>query len=96
MNDYYVYMITNKSNKVLYIGVTNDLERRMAEHKQKHIPGFASRYNLTKLVYYETSSDINAAIAREKQLKGWIRARKNGLIETINPEWKDLSIADSR
>lgn len=90
MNDYYVYMLTNKSNHVLYIGVTNNLERRIYEHKEKAVPGFTNRYNLTKLVYYEVCSDIKAAIEREKHLKGWRRSRKNELVETINPEWKDL------
>jgi putative endonuclease len=76
---------------MLYVGVTNNLERRMSEHKQKLVPGWASRYNLTRLVYYEAGSDIGAAIAREKQIKGWLRARKVALIESVNPEWKDLS-----
>lgn len=90
-NTYYVYMMTNKTNKVLYTGVTNNLERRVWEHKHKQIEGFTSRYNVTKLVYFEETSDINSAIAREKQMKGWLRAKKNNLIEGINPDWKDLS-----
>lgn len=91
MHDYYIYMITNKSNRVLYTGVTKNLERRVFEHKNKSAPGFAQRYNLTKLVYYESCSDIKAAIEREKQIKGWLREKKDGLIGTINPDWKDLS-----
>lgn len=91
MKTYYIYMIANKSNTVLYIGVTNNLERRIFEHKHKIIKGFSSKYNLTKLVYYEEYSDITTAIAREKHLKGWRRSRKNGLVETVNPEWKDLT-----
>ena len=92
MHDYYVYMLTNKSNAVLYTGVTNDLERRVHEHRQKQAPGFTQRYNVTKLVYYEHTPDVRAAIAREKQIKGWLRIKKNALLETINPEWKDLAI----
>jgi putative endonuclease len=88
---YYVYILTNKSNKVLYIGVTNDLERRMYEHKNKMIDGFTKKYNLTKLVYFEATTNINSAIEREKQLKNWHRDWKINLIEEFNPEWKDLS-----
>lgn len=91
MNTYTIYMLTNKSNRVLYTGVTNDLGRRVNEHRSGAIKGFTSRYNLTKLVYYESSSDIKAAIMREKQIKGWVRARKNALVETLNPEWRDLT-----
>ena len=91
MNTYYVYILCNWNNKVLYIGVTNNLERRVYEHKNKLIEGFTSKYNINKLVYFEDASDIKAAIAREKQLKGWNREKKNNLIETMNPEWKDLS-----
>jgi len=76
---------------VIYIGVTNDIERRVLEHKSKSVPGFSARYNLTKLVYFETFSDVRAAIAREKELKGWVRRRKVALIESVNPKWKDLS-----
>jgi len=90
-HNYYVYMMTNKSNKVLYTGVTNNLERRLWEHKNKKVKGFTSRYNAIKLVYFELTSDINSAIEREKQIKGLLRAKKNKLVESINPEWKDLS-----
>ena len=75
----------------LYVGVTNDLERRVYEHKMKLVPGFTARYDLTSLVYYESTGDINAAISREKQIKGWLRRKKVALIESVNPEWEDLS-----
>jgi putative endonuclease len=90
MKSYCVYIMAGKSG-VLYIGVTNDLERRVVEHKQKTVPGFTARYNLTKLVYFEFFGDIRQAITREKQLKGWLRKRKLALIESVNAEWKDLS-----
>jgi putative endonuclease len=92
MNEYFVYIVTNKSNKVLYIGVTNNLERRMFEHKNKMINGFTKKYNLTKLVYFQETSDVRSAIEREKQLKNWHRDCKIKLITDFNPEWKDLSI----
>jgi len=92
MKMYYVYMITNWKNEVLYTGVTNDLARRINEHRDKKIPGFASRYNVYKLVFFESNTDINAAIAREKEIKGWVRRKKNALIETLNPNWADLAI----
>jgi len=88
--EYYVYIMTNKS-RTLYTGVTNNLERRVYEHKHKLLPGFTSKYNITKLVYYEAGNDISVAIAREKQTKGWLRAKKIALIENMNPEQKDLS-----
>ena len=91
MNCYYVYILTNWNNRVMYIGVTNDLERRIYEHKNKIIEGFTKKYNVNKLVYYEQTTDVEAAIEREKQLKGWKREKKNNLVETINPEWRDLS-----
>jgi len=87
---YYVYILTNKKNKVLYIGVTNDLERRMYEHKNKLVEGFSQKYKLNKLVYYEVTNDVNSAISREKQLKNWHREWKINLINQFNPEWKDL------
>ena len=90
---YYVYMMTNQSNRVLYTGVTNDLTRRVYEHRTKKIQGFTAKYNVDKLVFFEATSDIVAAIAREKQIKGWSRAKKNNLVESTNPEWKDLSLA---
>ena len=75
----------------MYIGVTNDLERRLYEHHMKLIPGFTSRYGLDRLVYYESTSDVISAIEREKELKGWVRRKKTSLIHSFNPEWKDLS-----
>ncbi|MHB1134398.1 MAG: GIY-YIG nuclease family protein [Chloroflexota bacterium] len=89
---FYVYITTNES-RTLYTGVTADLERRMSQHRWKLLPGFTSRYNVAKLVYYEHTSDIRAAIAREKQMKGWTRAKKVALIESVNPTWQDLSLA---
>ena len=88
---YFVYILTNTHNTTVYTGVTNDLQRRLYEHKNQLVSGFTKQYNLHKLVYYETTSDVYAAIAREKQLKGWTRAKKNCLIESGNPQWRDLS-----
>ena len=88
---YYVYILTNKHNTTVYTGVTNNLERRLYEHKSKLVDGFTKRYNLDKLVYFDTTTDVQSAIAREKEIKGWTRAKKNNLINSINPEWKDLS-----
>jgi len=90
MNRYCVYIMTNHSG-TLYVGLTNDLRRRVWEHKQRLIEGFAKRYNITRLVYYEETPDVTAAIAREKQIKGWLRKKKVALIESFNPGWKDLS-----
>ena len=90
MKQYYIYIMTNNS-KTLYIGVTNNLQRRVYEHKNKLIEGFTKRYNITKLIYYETTSSIESAIKREKQLKNWKRAWKIELIESVNSDWKDLS-----
>jgi putative endonuclease len=87
---YFVYIMTNTS-RTLYTGVTNNLVRRVYEHKNKIIPGFTSQYNVTILVYFEESSDVHAAIAREKQIKGWRRAKKSQLIASVNPKWLDLS-----
>ncbi|WP_350344561.1 GIY-YIG nuclease family protein [Proteinivorax tanatarense] len=88
---YYVYMATNWNNRVLYTGVTNNLERRIYEHKNKLAKGFTQKYNVNKLVYYESTSDANSAIAREKEIKNWTRQKKNELIASVNPKWKDLS-----
>ena len=87
---YYIYILANES-KMTYIGVTNDLERRVSEHKLKLVDGYTKKYNLNRLVYYEETGDVWAAIEREKQLKGWLRSRKVALIEEDNPEWRDLS-----
>lgn len=91
MKQYYVYILTNKENKVFYIGVTNDLERRMFEHKNKLVDGFTKKYNLNKLIYYEVTADVLNALEREKQLKNWHRDWKINLINSFNPMWKDLS-----
>ncbi|MFC1898331.1 GIY-YIG nuclease family protein [Candidatus Cloacimonadota bacterium] len=88
---YYVYIVTNKRNGTLYIGVTSDLLRRINEHKNKLVPGFTSKYNLTKLVYYEEADDVTIAIKREKQMKKWNRKWKIELIEKENLEWNDLA-----
>ena len=88
---YFVYILTNYIRSTLYIGVTNNLYRRVFEHKSKKNPGFTERYNVKYLVYYEETNDINEAIYREKQLKKWNRAWKERLIIESNPEWKDLS-----
>lgn len=89
MKQYYVYIMTNNS-RTLYTGVTDDLVRRVYEHRNKLIEGFTRKYNITRLVYYEITSDVRAAIQREKQIKGWLRKKKIALIEAANPEWKDL------
>jgi putative endonuclease len=86
---YYVYIMTNKSG-TLYTGVTNDLKRRVLEHKEHLVPGFTKRYNITRLVYYEETNDVHSALAREKQIKGWLRRKKVELIESVNPQWRDL------
>jgi len=90
MKQYYVYIISSKSRR-LYTGVTDNLERRVYEHKNKLLPGFSKRYNISRLVYYETCTDVRAAIAREKQIKGWLRRKKIDLIESVNSTWDDLS-----
>ena len=89
--EYSVYILTNRAGTVLYTGVTNDLERRVEEHRAKQIPGFAAKYNATKLVFYETTLQVDEALAREKQIKGWTRAKKIALIQSMNPTWSDLS-----
>ena len=91
MKNYYVYILSSKS-KTLYTGVTNNLIRRVYQHKHKLALGFIAKYNINKLVYFEVASNINDAIAREKQIKGWTRKKKIVLIESINPRWDDLSL----
>ena len=86
----YVYLLTNKSNKVLYTGVTGDLTKRIFQHRNKMVEGFTKKYNVYKLVYYEKFDDIENAIAREKQIKGWKRSKKDELIKSMNPNWNDL------
>ena len=90
MGQYYVYIMTNRSD-TLYTGVTNNLERRVYEHKHGVVEGFTKKYTLVTLVYYETTGDVRSAIAREKQIKGWLRSKKIALIESTNPQWRDLS-----
>ena len=91
MRSYYVYLMTNWNNKVMYLGVTNDLECRVYEHKNKLIKGFTDKYNVNKLVYFEDTSDVAAAITREKEIKKWRREKKDALVKKVNPDWKDLS-----
>lgn len=91
INTYYVYILTNQFNDVFYVGVTNNLERRIREHQSGLIDGFTKKYRVHKLVYCENCHDVRDAIAREKQLKNWNREKKRTLIEKMNPEWKDLS-----
>lgn len=90
MKQYYVYILSSYT-RTLSIGITNDLQRRVSEHKQKLIPGFTARYNVDRLVYFETFGEITHAFAREKQLKNWARSKKEHLIETISHQWEDLS-----
>ncbi len=87
---YYAYIMTNKRNNVLYTGVTNNLAKRVYEHKEKLVSGFTKKYNINKLVYYEILDDIYNAITREKQIKGGSRQKKIELIDSLNPQWKDL------
>jgi len=88
---YYVYLVTNRPRGVIYTGVTSSLQRRLFEHREKLVPGFASLYNASRLVYFEVTGSVQSAIAREKQIKGWLRWRKGQLIEATNPHWRDLS-----
>jgi len=90
VSDYYVYVMTNNSG-TLYVGVTNNLERRVYEHKQGIRAGFTKKYKLTRLVYYEPTPDVRAAIQREKEIKGWVRRKKIALIASMNPYWRDLA-----
>ena len=91
VHQYYEYMMTNTWKNVLYTGVTNSLEGRVWQHKNGAIPGFTKKYNCHYLVYLEIYEQIKQAIAREKQIKGWTRAKKNALVESTNPEWLDLA-----
>ena len=88
---YCVYILTNKTDAVMYVGVTNDLVRRICEHQNEQLAGFTKKYHIHKLVYVEEYTDVNDAIAREKQLKKWNRAKKNWLVETQNPDWRDMA-----
>jgi putative endonuclease len=89
-NNYYVYLLTNRSG-TLYTGLTSDLERRVSQHKHKLVDGFTEKSNVGILVYYEATDDVRAAIAREKQIKAWRRSKRIALIESMNPQWRDLS-----
>ena len=90
MREYFVYIMVN-DNRTIYVGITSDLEKRVYQHKEGVTEGFTSRYKLTKLVYYASTNDVREAIAREKQIKGWLRVKKVALIEEMNPYWEDLS-----
>ena len=87
---YHVYILSSPT-RTLYTGITGDIERRVWEHKQRRIEGFTKKYKISRLVYFEIFGDVRAAIAREKTIKGWLRAKKIALIQTTNPKWKDLS-----
>ena len=91
MKQYWVCILTNWNDRVMYVGMTNHLARRMMEHRQELLEGFTRKYHVHKLVYYESTTDVKAAIEREKQTKGWTRAKKNALIAEMNPEWRDLA-----
>jgi putative endonuclease len=88
--DFYVYLLTNRTG-TLYTGMTNDIQRRMYEHKNKLVEGFTKKYNIDMLVYYEVTSDVGEALTREKQVKAWRRSKRIALIESVNPQWQDLS-----
>ena len=90
MREYWVYILAN-IHRTLYVGVTSDLQARIYEHKNRLTPGFTSKYGVDQLVYCESTDDVQAAIAREKQLKGWLRRKKVALIESANPNWEDLA-----
>jgi putative endonuclease len=92
VNSYYVYILTNSNNSVLYVGVTNDLERRKFEHKAKLNEGFTKKYNIYKLIYFEEFDLIESAIAREKQIKKYSRFKKSELINKVNPDWNELVV----
>lgn len=91
MREYYVYIMANKS-RTLYTGVTNDLEKRVYQHKHKLAPGFTSRYNITRLVWFESFTEIDEALEAEKRIKGWLRRKKVALVESENPHWRDLAL----
>jgi len=90
MKKYFVYLLASKKNGTLYTGITNNLRRRIAEHKEKRTPGFTQKYNVTRLVYFEEFADVRDAIEREKRIKGWLRSKKTALIETVNPKWEEI------
>jgi len=90
METYFVYILATRP-RTLYTGITNNLERRVLEHKRRLVPGFTSHYRIHRLVYFESASDVREAIRREKQIKGWLRGKKLALVRSMNPEWRDLS-----
>ena len=92
VKQYYVYILTNWKHKVMYVGVTNDLNKRLYQHQHQLCDGFTKKYNVNKLVYYEVTESIESAIVREKQLKGWRREKKNLLVESVNPTWQELNV----
>lgn len=96
MEWYFVYILTTNNNKVMYIGIIDDLARRHFEHQSKIFPGFTAKYNVDKLVYYEQYRYAHDASARERQLKGWRREKKNALVETMNPQWRSLRAPDRK
>ena len=89
-HSYYVYLLSNWNHHVLYVGITNDLARRIYEHKQKLVKGFTEKYNVSKLVYFEETSDVRSPLAREKEIKKWRREKKDALVQSVSPEWLDL------
>ena len=89
-NKYYVYILCNKTKSVLYVGMTNDLQRRLSEHKSGAIDGFTKKYNVHCLVYVESFDDVKTAILREKQIKHWSRSKKEELVNSVNPEWNEI------
>ena len=91
---YHVYILTNEARTVLYTGMTNDLARRIDQHRSGQVPGFTKRYRVDRLVYHESFADVLEAIAREKQIKGGSRKKKEDLVNGLNPEWKDLSVEE--
>src|SRR6478672_11850903 len=93
-NRYYVYLLTNWNHRVMYLGVTNDLVRRIYEHKNKLVKGFTEKYKVDKLVYFEETGDVSSALAREKEIKKWRREKKNRLVTNMNPQWVDLSFIE--
>ena len=92
MKTYFVYILTNWNDKVMYVGVTSNLEKRVYEHRNKMAGGFTEKYNVHKLVYFEHTNDVRVAIEREKEIKKWRREKKNKLVESKNPEWRDISL----
>ncbi len=94
MKEYFIYIMASRSG-VIYTGVTNNLKRRVSQHKALEVPGFTAKYRVTKLVYFERFADVKEAIAREKEIKGWRRAKKVALIEGLNPDWKDLALCET-